>query len=121
MGRDGVLWVGTMNGLCTYDGRTFTAIDLPPNTAVDSVGALSPTRITCLLADRQGMIWFGREGDGLLMIDPKETGPRRILKHYTVADGLPDSSLSGMMEDSKGRLLAREYVRGCEPLRSVSS
>lgn len=50
------------------------------------------------------MIWFGREGDGLSMIDPKETGPRRILKHYTTADGLPDNSLSGLMEDSKGRL-----------------
>jgi ligand-binding sensor domain-containing protein len=104
MGRDGVLWVGTTNGLCTYDGRTFTAIDLPPNTAVDSVGGLSPTRITCVMEDSQGKIWFGRERDGLLVIDPKETGPRRILKHYTVEDGLPDSSVSGMMEDSKGRL-----------------
>lgn len=104
MGRDGVLWVGTMNGLCTYDGRTFTAIDLPPNTAVDSVGGLSPKRITCVMADSQGKIWFGRERDGLLVIDPKETGPRRILIHYTVEDGLSDSSVSGMMEDSKGRL-----------------
>jgi ligand-binding sensor domain-containing protein len=59
MGLDGVLWFGTMNGLHTYDGRTFTTIDLPASTAVDSLVQLSPTRITCILEDRHGMLWFG--------------------------------------------------------------
>jgi ligand-binding sensor domain-containing protein len=34
MGRDGVLWIGTMKGLCSYDGKAFTTIDLPAATAV---------------------------------------------------------------------------------------
>ncbi|QQR87021.1 MAG: hypothetical protein IPJ76_01990 [Flavobacteriales bacterium] len=104
MGRDGVLLIGTMNGICTFDGRTFTTIDLPASTAVDSLVQLSPTRITCILEDSHGKIWFGRDGDGLFVIDPKETGSPGTFKHYTVEDGLPDNSVSGLMEDSKGRL-----------------
>jgi len=104
MGRDGVLWIGTMNGLCAYDGRTFTTIELPATTAVDSLIQLAPTRIMCILEDSQGRIWFGRDGDGLFLFDAKETGSPRTFKHYTVQDGLPDNSVTGIMEDSKGRL-----------------
>lgn len=104
MGRDSVLWIGTMNGLYTYDGQTFTTIELPATTAVDSLIQLSPTRITCVLEDSQGKIWFGRDGDGLFLFDPKETGSPRTFRHYTVEDGLPDNSVTGLMEDSKGRL-----------------
>lgn len=104
MGRDGVRWIGTMNGLCTDDGHTFTTIELPATTAVDSLVQLAPTRITCILEGSDGKIWFGRDGDGLFLFDPKETGAPRTFKHYTVQDGLPDNSVSGLMEDSKGRL-----------------
>jgi ligand-binding sensor domain-containing protein len=104
MGRDGLLWLGTMNGLCTYDGRTFTSIDLPATTAVDSAVMLSPTRITCILEDSQGRIWFGRDGDGLFMFDPKQNLSLGAFTHYTLTDGLPDNSVSDLMEDSKGRL-----------------
>lgn len=104
LGRDGVLWFGTMNGLHTYDGRTFTTIDLPGSTAADSLVQLSPTRITCILEDSHGKIWFGRDGDGLFVFDPKETGSPRTFRHYTAEDGLPDNSVTGIMEDSKGRM-----------------
>lgn len=104
MGRDGVLWFGAMNGLHTYDGRTFTTIDLPASTAVDSLVQLSPTRITCILEDRHGKLWFGRDGDGIFVFDPKETATPRTFKHFTVQDGLPDNSVTGIMEDSKGRM-----------------
>lgn len=104
IGRDGVMWIGTINGLCAYDGQTFTTIELPATTAVDSLVQLSPTRITCLMEDSQGKIWFGRDGDGLFVFDPKESGSPRTFKHYTVEDGLPDNSVTGLMEDSKGRL-----------------
>jgi ligand-binding sensor domain-containing protein len=104
MGRDGVLWFGTMNGLHTYDGRAFTTIDLPASTAVDSLVQLAPTRITCILEDRHGMLWFARDGDGLFVFDSKETGSPRTFRHYTAKDGLPNNSVTGIMEDCQGRM-----------------
>lgn len=102
--RNGTLWIGTMTGLCTYDGSRFETIALPPSTAVDSLVQLAPTRITCIVEDQQGRLWFGRDGDGLYVFDPKETGSPKSFKHYTVQDGLPDNSVTGLMVDSKGRL-----------------
>ena len=54
LGRDGNLWVATLNGLCRFDGsifQTFTTEDgLPSN------------RIRCLLQDRRGHLWLGTDG-----------------------------------------------------------
>lgn len=114
MGRDGVLWIGTMTGLCTFDtsaphragGPTFTSIPLPDATAAISAVMLSPTRITCILEDRNGDIWFGRDGDGLYRYDRRAAEGARtdIFSHFTTEQGLCDDSVAGLLEDRAGNL-----------------
>lgn len=102
--RDGTLWIGMMEGLCRFDGKTFTTLNIPAVRAQDSTAMLSPTRITCILEDSKGNIWFGRDGGGLFMYDPKVSDTKAAYTHYTTEDGLADNSVSGLFEDSKGHL-----------------
>ncbi len=61
----GFLWVGTAFGLHRYDGYTFETV-------------LHGFSIDALVEDREGMIWIGREAQGLSRYDP-ETG---AFTHY---------------------------------------
>lgn len=108
LGRDGSLWLGTMTGLCTYDGERFETIQLPPSTAVESSSMLSPTRITCILEDRDGHIWFGRDEDGLFKYD-RHTG---AFEHFTVSEGLCDNSVCGLLQDRRGDLWIATMLGG---------
>ncbi len=52
--KDGVMWIGTANGLNSYDGYNFT----PYNTFTEGIH-LSSSRINCLMEDSLGNIWVG--------------------------------------------------------------
>lgn len=65
----GFIWIGTLSGLCRYDGyrvKVFTL--LPPDS---TVGILSPreNRVDALLLGREGAIWVGT-GLGIVPFDP---------------------------------------------------
>lgn len=52
------------------------------------------------LEDRQGRLWFGTVNDGLLLFD----GESETFRNYTVADGLPNNYIYGILEDGDGDL-----------------
>lgn len=55
--REGRLWVGTQDGAAFYDGRTWTAVDLPTR------GRSNYVRVILLRGD--GSLWFGTQTAGL--------------------------------------------------------
>jgi ligand-binding sensor domain-containing protein/signal transduction histidine kinase len=59
---DGFLWVGTRAGLARFDGTEFFFYD-GRNTP-----ALGSPSITALCADRDGALWIGTDGGGLLRL-----------------------------------------------------
>jgi len=62
----GFIWIGTLRGLCRYDGyrvKVFTLI--PP----DSVAAIIDNRVDTLHLDHEGTIWVGT-GSGIAPFDP---------------------------------------------------
>ena len=87
---NGALWVGTSHGMYLYlDGGWETPQDGLPNAYVTSL-ALAP----------DGALWIGTHGQGVRRYTEQGT------QIYTVADGLPDSSVWALAMDQRGRLYA---------------
>ncbi len=106
--RKGIFWVGTIEGVYQFDPskahiageKMFTPFPIP-QAKVDSPNIiLSPDRISSILEDREGTLWFGTDGMGICQYNPS-TGK---FSHLTKKDGLPDNNVSGMMEDTKGNI-----------------
>ena len=86
----GWLWL-THRGVVCYDGQEWHSFSasLPD---ID----FSVTRLT--YEDREGNIWIGLWGGGLVFCDPTS------IRRYTEADGLPDREIRCLGEDHKGRI-----------------
>ena len=86
----GWLWMAR-RGVLVYDGQAWH-----PFSARLQGTHFSDTRLTC--EDREGNIWIGLWGGGLLFCDPVS------VQLYTEADGLPDNEVRCLDEDGTGRL-----------------
>ena len=85
----GQLWIGTTHGIVTLkDGRLVRH---------DSDG-LPTSLIPAIRVTRDGSVWIGTRGDGLLRYRAGE------FRTYTAADGLPSTNINALYEDSHGTL-----------------
>ncbi len=63
---NGILWLGTQNGLLRYDGYRFKPYRLDPNNANSIAGDF----ISALEVARDGRIWIGTQSDGVSVLSP---------------------------------------------------
>lgn len=63
---NGVLWLGTQNGMCSFDGYRFRVYKHQPNDSTTICG----DKIYAILAAKDGNIWVGTS-KGLSVFDPK--------------------------------------------------
>ena len=97
----GMLWLGTSQGLMRFDGMTFTPIPVVAPGRSQS----SNSFIRTMLAARDGRIWIGTESEGLAVYDPRTE--RWTL--YTHQPQRPDHSVAAgvvrsLAEDLSGRI-----------------
>ena len=83
---DGLLWVGTYNGLYRYNGREFRWQDL------DTV-----RNVNCLYVDDEGRLWIGTNDNGL-SISINE----RIVNVIDQSYGLPSNSVRSITQSADG-------------------
>jgi signal transduction histidine kinase/ligand-binding sensor domain-containing protein len=88
----GLLWIGTTGGLAKFDGARMQLYE-GGRTQMSSVNS-----IFCLTVARNGDLWAGTEGGGLLQISG---GSVRV---YAGKEGLSDGFVRSVFEDDRGRL-----------------
>ncbi len=103
--QNGIFWIGTLEGVSRFDGKTFTDFPIPKATVKDTNSILSYNRITCSLEDQNGVLWFGTDGFGICKYDPSaEAAGRSPFSHLTKANGLSDNNVADLYEDQKGNI-----------------
>ena len=85
----GRIWFGTQDGICSYDGKSFSNL-------ADQVGR-SFVNVRTIVVDRSGTLWFGGQG-GAFRYDGK------TVTAFTSKDGLLDDFVGSMIVDRAGHL-----------------
>lgn len=90
--RDSYIWLATQEGLVRFDGIRFTVFDKR------TTPQIKENNIQALYEDREGSLWAGTEGGGLVRLkDGKFTA-------FTTQDGLADNIVDALYEDREGNL-----------------
>jgi signal transduction histidine kinase/ligand-binding sensor domain-containing protein/AraC-like DNA-binding protein len=99
--HEGLIWLGTKDGLLRFDPGTGT-FDTFRNDPARS-NSLSNNLVKSICADPSSpekILWIGTAGGGLNKFN-REDG---TFKHFTESDGLPNNVVYGILPDRKGRL-----------------
>ena len=102
------LWVGTTRGLLRVDLQSFacrrdSVAYVHYRYKLDNPASGRMEKISSILEDAQGTLWLGGNGTGLYRMKEDGQGQPTFV-NYTVRDGLPDNTVTGMVEDGQGRL-----------------
>jgi ligand-binding sensor domain-containing protein len=90
--QDGYLWVGTSGGLLRFDGARFRLF------AHENTPAFGENSVFCLLAGRNGRLWIGTDGSGL--IEWKDG----VFRAYPAESGQTANFVRAIAEDRNGLL-----------------
>ena len=86
--KDGMLWIGTGNGLCGYNGSTFTTLNM--------ADGLADNQVNTIYQFRDGMLWIGTK-DGLSHF-------KKNIVNYTTKDGLLSDEVHRVYRSRSGKL-----------------
>jgi len=111
---NGRIWQGNNDGTVAVKDSTGHALGyLQPNGSIGAAPA-QMGRVYCMAADRQGNLYLGTRGNGLLRLHPQGTG--FALTHFVNEKGnrrsLPDNSVYSLLCDAQGRMWAGTYEGG---------
>jgi len=95
--KKGILWVGSWRGVSRFDGKTFSTLTIS-NPEIELLPYQSTMDWITEIEDKQGNIWFGRDGYGVCKYDGKS------FVHYTKTNGLASNNIQAIKEDKQGNL-----------------
>lgn len=96
--EDGILWIGTWNGLNRYDPASNTIKQF--KTGFNDTNSIQSNRVISLYDDHNGNLWIGTFGGGLSRMN-KESG---TIKTYMQSDGLGSNVVFSILPDNDGYL-----------------
>jgi diguanylate cyclase (GGDEF)-like protein len=98
IGKDGVLWLGTTQGLLRHDPHSGTT--RRHAFAADDPASLSDNLVISVHVAADGTLWVGTQA-GLNRAMPGDGGELRF-RRYGVADGLPDQTIDAITSTAQG-------------------
>jgi diguanylate cyclase (GGDEF)-like protein/PAS domain S-box-containing protein len=99
----GQLWIGTTHGIVTFRDGRFTRHE---------VDGFPTAHILSLCITRDGSVWIGTNGSGLLRYRSGQ------FREYTAVDGLPSATIKSLYEDSHGTLWVGTLDHGAGRFRN---
>ncbi|MCB9851609.1 MAG: hypothetical protein H6819_00830 [Phycisphaerales bacterium] len=96
--RAGIIWAGTHEGVCRFDGKTWTPFPLPRIDVTEPESRFTPKVVFCIFQDRSGNLWFGTDGEGVHRYDGKS------FTSYTTKEGLAGNLVRSIAGDRLGRI-----------------
>lgn len=104
--RKGLFWIGTNDGVSCFNGSRFTDFMIPKALVIEPNTLFAEDRIVSIVEDKQGNLWFGTDGFGLVRFDGTS------FTHYTTENGLCDNAIHELMIDSKGNIWIGTFFGG---------
>jgi GGDEF domain-containing protein len=99
---EGYIWLATHGGgISKLDKNTGNFTNFIHQTK--NKNSLSGDAALSIYQDSRGRVWVGTQGRGLNRWEPEDRRQsKNNFKHYTVKDGLPSSTVNGVLEDEAG-------------------
>lgn len=92
---DGKVWIGTDRGVSVFDGKSFVSPE-----------PLKHIEVTSIVSDAQQNVWVATSRKGLFKVGSNS------VRHFTQADGLPDTTIRECYADRAGRIWFASQTQG---------
>ena len=105
--KEGKLWIGCLEGVYIIDLHSRSATGefeyRHLNYKLNDPNSRLIEKITCFYETKDGTLWLGSSGYGIYRRTTNEQG-KEIFISYSTPQGLPNSSVRGILEDGNGYL-----------------
>jgi ligand-binding sensor domain-containing protein len=96
----GGLFFNRLNGMCFYDGRSFTNFAIHPNTYTPAPSSMNrPYSVYSTLVDKAGNVWFGTQEKGVCRYDGNSFT-------FFTGQGLELAAVRTLFQDKAGNIWA---------------
>lgn len=89
------VWIGTIEGVCEFDGRDFTPFEIPEGKINTSLGVSSRRMVHDIMEDSDGRIWFSTNGGVYIKEEDR-------LTNISEQDGLKTNFINQVIEARDG-------------------
>ncbi len=115
--KNGLLWFGTANGLCKFNGKTFESIPIPEyNIKTEwleqTYPIVNPNAVVSLVQDKNGVYWIGTNGAGVYKYNGNEFISYLKERGKLMPDSLHHNVVLSIVEDTEGDIWFSSFSHG---------
>ncbi len=115
--KKGVMWFGTANGLCSFDGKNFSNTPLPEDDAKSEwlekgYPIINPKSVTSMIQAENGDFWIGSNGGGAYHYDGKVFTSFLKNKGKLMPDSLHHNVILSIIEDKDRNIWFSSFSHG---------